>query len=487
LPFRRLILTHGQRNVAVWTTALAAIALTITGLILHSLNSAALTDPSELFLADIWLAIITPPAGAFLITRVGKTVAGAALLSTALLSVGIAGGTYATYALAVAEPGTLLAGSVAAWLATWTWGPYLLLMVVVPMLMPDGGALSHRWRTMALFYATLIALITVVAAFTPGEVEAFPHVTNPAGIGGAPWLGPLVDLLVATTAVTGGIAALVAVAVRWRKDLQHRREMNWTLASISTLVLAVLTSGSLPYPWIDLAPAAGFTFVLATFVWTCSTGAAAMEQEAAARAREQVQWSERARLGRDLHDSVGPELAGITLHLNAISGMVADHPASAYLAEAEQALRRTTGEIRQLMDARTEHPFEHESLAIALENRAAALSAAGQVVIQVQADELPLRMHPNVQVAAFRIASEAMTNVVKHAHASRCRVTVRCTDSFATVEVVDNGRGGPLLPTGTGMASMRRRVSDLGGTIEQGAGRDGVGSCVRAVLPLEPV
>lgn len=91
-----------------------------------------------------------------------------------------------------------------------------------------------------------------------------------------------------------------------------------------------------------------------------------------------------------------------------------------------------------------------------------------------------------IEVAAYRIVSEAITNVARHAKASRCLVHVTLTDGTLELSVEDNGRGlGVDHPSGVGTGSMRRRAAEIGGTCRIGPGRDG-GVLVHAVLPLRP-
>ena len=98
----------------------------------------------------------------------------------------------------------------------------------------------------------------------------------------------------------------------------------------------------------------------------------------------------------------------------------------------------------------------------------------------------PRRLPPAVDLAAYRVVQESLTNVVRHAGASRAEVTVTLSDGRIDLEVVDDGRGGPgngSVGAGQGIPGMRERVGALGGTLEAGP-RPGGGFRVRANLPV---
>ena len=108
----------------------------------------------------------------------------------------------------------------------------------------------------------------------------------------------------------------------------------------------------------------------------------------------------------------------------------------------------------------------------------------GGLTIEVSGPEPLPALPAAVEVAAFRIASEAMTNAVRHAGASRCRVDVSLNGCLE-LTIADNGRGQALATTsGVGWTSMRERAAELGGTCDISDRREG-GLLVRAVLPVE--
>lgn len=190
---------------------------------------------------------------------------------------------------------------------------------------------------------------------------------------------------------------------------------------------------------------------------------------------------ERKRLRRDLHDGVGPSLAAIVLTLDVARTRQDPTERDALLRQTRQEAKETIREVRRLVDDLRPPAIDEVGLVAAVRQRAAALSSDG-LTFEVTGPE-PLRPLPAaVEVAAFRIATEAMANAAKHSGASRCSVQIELDGTLA-VSVSDNGRGltGPT-GTGLGWTSMTERAQELGGscTISE---RAGGGTVVRALLP----
>jgi signal transduction histidine kinase len=192
---------------------------------------------------------------------------------------------------------------------------------------------------------------------------------------------------------------------------------------------------------------------------------------------------ERRRLRRDLHDGLGPALAAIVLKLDAV-GRAAPEAAD-LVAELRVEARSAIDDIRRLVDDLRPPALDEVGLVAAVRQRAASLSRAAETPLAVDvtgpaAPELPAA----VEVAAYRIATEAVTNVVRHAGATRCLVTVSVAGALE-VTVADNGRrpwdAGRV---GVGWSSMRDRAAELGGTCEISRRPEGGGTVVHAVLPL---
>ena len=216
------------------------------------------------------------------------------------------------------------------------------------------------------------------------------------------------------------------------------------------------------------------------------------------RSRERLvtaQEEERRRIRRDLHDGLGPTLAGVALNLEAARNLLGRDPAAAeellvkLAAESQAAIadiRRLVYELRPpALDELGLVPalLEHAAL---LGSRTGAQSGSsesdGLRVLVEAPDELP-HLPAAVEVAVYRIALEALTNAARHAEARSC--TVRLTLNGALeLEISDDGKGIALSPPiGVGLSSMRERAEELGGscTVEPVPGG---GTRVRASLPL---
>jgi two-component system, NarL family, sensor kinase len=190
---------------------------------------------------------------------------------------------------------------------------------------------------------------------------------------------------------------------------------------------------------------------------------------------------ERRRLRRDLHDGLGPSLAAIVLKLNATQSRTDARERNALIAETRNEVRAAIAEVRRLVDNLRPPAIDEVGLLDAIRQRASALS--GDVAFEVTGPDVLSPLPAAVEVAAFRIASEAMTNVARHSGATRCRVVVDVNGSFE-LTVSDNGTGADRAATaGVGWTSMRERAAELGGSCTISSRPEG-GLVVRAVLPL---
>lgn len=176
---------------------------------------------------------------------------------------------------------------------------------------------------------------------------------------------------------------------------------------------------------------------------------------------------ERRRLRRDLHDGLGPELASQTLALDAARRLIDTDPAAAkdYLVELRDQIREAVTTIRRLVYDLRPPVLDDRGLAAAITEQTARFSHDGLRVELDLPDQLPT-LPAAVDVAIYRIALEALTNVTRHADASWCELSLELEDGGLVLRVRDDGRGiPPDTPYGVGLTSMRERASELGGNI----------------------
>jgi signal transduction histidine kinase len=194
---------------------------------------------------------------------------------------------------------------------------------------------------------------------------------------------------------------------------------------------------------------------------------------------------ERRRLRRDLHDGLGAQLAGLTVQTGVLRGLIGRDPAAAeaLAGELRGELRTAIADIRRLVHGLRPPALDELGLVGALERLAESCGADGLGVEVDVPGELPA-LPAAVEVAAYRIVQEALTNVVRHAGARHCCVRLTADGGELTVEVTDDGTGLPTAATpGVGLSSMRERAAETGGSCEVGPGPDG-GTRVLARLPL---
>lgn len=196
---------------------------------------------------------------------------------------------------------------------------------------------------------------------------------------------------------------------------------------------------------------------------------------------------ERRRLRRDLHDGIGPALAGLTLKAETARALLTkDTDAAAWqLADLSEQIRATVVDVRHIVEGLRPPALDELGLVDACRQAVDRLTRGSDVTAELRPGPDVTTLPAAVEVAAFRIVLEAVTNVVRHAHARQCCVTLAHDDTDLVVVVVDDGTGlldGP--GAGHGLATMRERAEELGGTLSIVPAEPGLR--VTAVLPTRP-
>jgi signal transduction histidine kinase len=218
--------------------------------------------------------------------------------------------------------------------------------------------------------------------------------------------------------------------------------------------------------------------------------AARLERDQEAKARSAVT-DERARIARELHDVIAHSLSVIVIQAAAERRVLGEEHAATkeVLGSIEHTGRQALVELRRLLGVirksddrpalRPQPTLEH------LDELLEQVREAGLTVqLQTQGERVPLP--PGVDLSAYRIVQEALTNVLKHADASHAEVLVCYHPSELDLEVIDDGHGPTDGPGGHGLVGMRERVALYGGILEAGR-RDGGGYRLHARLRFEPV
>ena len=189
---------------------------------------------------------------------------------------------------------------------------------------------------------------------------------------------------------------------------------------------------------------------------------------------------ERRRLRRDLHDGLGPALAGVVLGLQRVRNRTAaDATAADQLDTLTRQTQAAVADVRRLVYGLRPPALDELGLVGALTEQARSL---GPIEVEGPLDDLQLPAA--VEVAAYRITLEAMTNTVRHAQSTRVTVRLTATDDTLSIEVADDGNGLPeAYRAGVGINSMRERATELGGSCHVEP-RHPRGTFVRASLPL---
>ncbi|MGD0980420.1 MAG: histidine kinase [Solirubrobacteraceae bacterium] len=309
-----------------------------------------------------------------------------------------------------------------------------------------------------------------------------------------------VPAVIALDPATGALSAPVLVSVYTAATLLDRRRAI-VLAAASAVTLA-LSRGLIQFKgWSDARTAAEPALVIAALFlgWAVSGRRAYIAEikhraaQAEASREEELRHSldaERLRIARELHDVVAHSIATINVQAGVAAHVIDKNPAHAAeaLATIKAASKEALRELRNIVGI-LRQPDESESRAPApglaqLDGLVSTARDAGLPVdVQISGD---LRMlPPTLDLAAYRIVQESLTNVLRHAGHARAAVRIGYADEQLVIEVADSGRGATngRGHSGHGIAGMKERAQAFGGELEAGPNDQG-GFRVRAQLPL---
>jgi len=268
--------------------------------------------------------------------------------------------------------------------------------------------------------------------------------------------------------------------------------------SVSATGLAMVGAGLLiPGPGgLDLAPLRGGVALVTIIAWLIGNSirqAQAQAELLRAQAAAQTVMAERLRIARELHDIVAHSIGIIAIQAGAGRRVFDARPDEARdaLAAIEATSRETLSGLRRVLTGLRRAELEPgdgqaplgPAPGLADIERLAAMTLDAGVKVDVDWHGSREPLPAEIDLSAFRIIQEAVTNVVRHAGISQCRVLIGQQDGQLSIEVTDSGRGGSMAATGYGITGMRERATLLGGDFSAGP-RPGGGFGVAARLPV---
>jgi signal transduction histidine kinase len=336
------------------------------------------------------------------------------------------------------------------------------------LLVPAGLAITVplAWRRVA----PLPALLFVMAAAAAAGLAA----ADSDEVAQTPQLPFLAEIL-----------AVYSVAAH----AERRRALIGLLVSWAALLAAE------PGDFVVMGPAWAGIWLAGRLVRARGQDARRLRELAQALERERVEEArlavaeERTRIARELHDVVAHAMSTIVLEAGAERVNLDEGQTSARQAlhSIERMGRQALAEMRRLVGVlRTEEDEPELFPQPSLTHLDLLIEQVGRAGVPVELRVVgdPVQLAPGLDISAYRIVQEALTNVLKHGGDARATVVVAYGDRTLELEIADDGRGGTPDGSGHGIVGLRERVALFGGSLEA-AGREGGGFAVRARLPLE--
>ncbi|UOY03939.1 sensor histidine kinase [Blastococcus sp. PRF04-17] len=244
-----------------------------------------------------------------------------------------------------------------------------------------------------------------------------------------------------------------------------------------------------------------YAWLLAGAAWVAGralagrTLRAELSEQRAVAAEQQAQWraavavaEERLRIAREIHDVVSHGVSVMTLHVSGVRRLLRpdQERERAALEAVERTGRESLAEMHRMLGVLrapdVPEDFPAPDLAHLPDLLEPARAAGLRAGFTVDGEVRPLPA--GVELAAYRIVQEAITNVLRHAAATRVDCTVAFGPAAVRLRVVDDGRGGAALRQGHGLVGMRERAAAYGGTVSAGP-RPGGGWAVDVLLPVD--
>lgn len=382
----------------------------------------------------------------------------------------------------------------AAWVSSWVWSLGAAPLLGIGLLLyPDGHLPGRRWWPAAALGLAGMATITASAAFRPGPLADHPEFSNAAGLGSRE-LWEAAGAVGFASLILGAALGVAALVVKFRRapaggDVRGQVG-GFSLAGALVVLAAVLPeSDDLTTTLLGVAAVGALPITVGSAVVRHHLLDQRADVEGLNRRVKDLHSSrrhivnereeERVRLRRELHDGLGPSLAAIGLGLRQLEQQTGGGEGGV-VRELADEVQRAVSEVRRICDGLRPSALNELGLAGALTESIEPLQRFGPR-ITLTVDDLPT-LAPAVEVAAFRIVMEGVTNAVRHADAQHVQVRLGYDDGV-TVNVVDDGRGlaEDRVP-GVGLRGMSDRADEVGGRLTIRSGSP-AGTAVQAWLP----
>jgi two-component system sensor histidine kinase DesK len=369
-------------------------------------------------------------------------------------------------------PDSLAAESIRRGKSPWTHGVHLLWTVWIFLTPLFGGGYGGKWVVLTLLSYPVFLWLYAKSVVAPRRGS---------------WRYPLAMAVLSLALLRwypSGLTYFVFGCVMLRVSARRPTLRAYLLQLLVLNAVYVAAAAWIGYPWQMLLWVPAMTLVIGVIV---NVEHASQEKDAAlALSHDEVRrlaaTAERERIGRDLHDLLGHTLSLITLKLELARKLAdRDPPASRlHVEEAERVARDALAQVRSAVTG-----IRSADLAAELASAKLMLESAQ---VQLEHDAPPDRLPPEVERGLALVLREAVTNIARHARASRARIGFLREADTLQLSIADDGRGG-VAADGNGLAGMRDRVDALGGTLGIESPRGG-GTRLLVRLPLagrEPV
>ena len=372
------------------------------------------------------------------------------------------------------------------WVTNWSWLPAQALALLLVLRFPDGRLPHSRWRFVQAAVVRWSGAAVAVTAVLPGPLgaEQLAPRTNPLGLAsadGALQVALDVLFLAQPLLLLGAVAAPV---VRWRRAEGTQRRQ---LSVVGGALLLLALTAPLALLWDGGIVLEGLAWLVLPLSIAYAVARHGLWELEALRRLDRltlVRAEERARLQRDLHDSLGPMLGSIAMRAEAARNLLA---ASAPPADVDRVLdgigtdtEQAVDEVRRIIEELGPSALADADLVTALAELVEGYRTAGLDVRLAGQDDLP-PLRPATEIALYRVVSEALRNVHRHARATSCVVRLDVDGDDVLLEVVDDGVGLQGKPAGVGRRAMAERVAAVGGALHLDE-RDGGGVRLTARL-----